>query len=94
MQVIHPRDLLNLSWSCKEIRAFLMQKDAAFLWKHCLRAFKGLPPNPKHVIEPAWVTLMFTTYCTVRTYTGGELGCSDSGNSGEHGSIMKTFSQF
>ncbi|KZT74587.1 hypothetical protein DAEQUDRAFT_200444 [Daedalea quercina L-15889] len=61
---LHPRDLLHLSWKSKSIHAFFMKRTAAYTWKLSLATVPGLPPCPDQLIEPAWATLLFSSYCT------------------------------
>ncbi|KAH9927807.1 uncharacterized protein B0H18DRAFT_1210527 [Fomitopsis serialis] len=61
---LHPRDLLTLSRTTKSFHAFLMQRSSAYLWKDALKKLDGLPPCPEGWIEPAWVSLVFSPYCT------------------------------
>ncbi|KAH9912712.1 uncharacterized protein B0H18DRAFT_238263 [Fomitopsis serialis] len=65
MQRLHPRDLLRLSWSSKSFHAFLMKKSSAFIWKASLSSVQDLPPRPEHLIEPAWISLLFSSHCSV-----------------------------
>ena len=61
---LHPRDILHLSWASKDFHAFFSRKSSASIWKQSLERVRGLPPRPDKLIEPAWVTFMFTTWCT------------------------------
>ncbi|EPS95876.1 hypothetical protein FOMPIDRAFT_1053778 [Fomitopsis schrenkii] len=62
---LHPRDILHLSWVSKDFHTFFMRKSSAYIWKRSLGHVQGLPSRPDKLIEPAWITFMFTTWCTV-----------------------------
>ncbi|TFY59652.1 hypothetical protein EVJ58_g5648 [Rhodofomes roseus] len=61
---LHPRDLLSLSRTSKSFNSFLMRRSSAYLWRGSLRNVEGLPPCPSGLIEPSWVSLVFSPYCT------------------------------
>ncbi|EPS95864.1 hypothetical protein FOMPIDRAFT_1053766 [Fomitopsis schrenkii] len=61
---LHPRDILHLSWASKDFHTFFMRKSSAYIWKRSLGDVQGLPSRPDRLIEPAWITFMFTTWCT------------------------------
>ncbi|KAH9833536.1 uncharacterized protein C8Q71DRAFT_188731 [Rhodofomes roseus] len=61
---LHPHDLLNLSRTTKSFHVFLMKRSSAYLWKGSLKSVEGLPPCPKGWIEPLWISLVFSPYCT------------------------------
>ncbi|KAH9927822.1 uncharacterized protein B0H18DRAFT_1002391 [Fomitopsis serialis] len=61
---LHPRDLLSLSRTSKSFHKFLMQRSSAYLWKGSIKNIVDLPPCPKGWIESAWVSLIFSPYCT------------------------------
>ncbi|KAI0734945.1 hypothetical protein C8Q72DRAFT_805643 [Fomitopsis betulina] len=61
---LHPRDILHLSWTSKDFHKFLMRKSSAYIWKRSLVYVENLPSRPEKLIEPAWFTFMFTTWCT------------------------------
>ncbi|KZT74573.1 hypothetical protein DAEQUDRAFT_807678 [Daedalea quercina L-15889] len=63
LQYLHPRDLLRLSWVSKSFNTFLMRKSSAYIWKQSLKKVHNLPPCPEQLIEPAWVTLVFSSHC-------------------------------
>ncbi|PIL23931.1 hypothetical protein GSI_13682 [Ganoderma sinense ZZ0214-1] len=60
---MHPRDLLNLARTNKSFRAFLMSKNAQFLWKASLENVDGLPKCPSYMNEPTYVNLLFFNHC-------------------------------
>ncbi|KAH9832268.1 uncharacterized protein C8Q71DRAFT_840660 [Rhodofomes roseus] len=61
---LHPRELLSLSRTSKTTHSFLMKKSSASYWKESLKKVDGLPACPDKLIEPAWVALVFSTFCT------------------------------
>ena len=63
---LHPKDLLNLSWSSKALNEFFMTKNSAYMWRHSFRTLSRTLPLPEGIIEPAFATLLFTNVCTVR----------------------------
>ena len=66
---LHPRDLLSVSRLNKAFHAFLLQKSSANLWERAMDTAVELPPCPSRVIEPAWLSLLYSPSCTV----GGKL---------------------
>ncbi|TFY58913.1 hypothetical protein EVJ58_g6108 [Rhodofomes roseus] len=67
---LHPRELLSLSRTSKTTHSFLMKKSSASYWKESLKKVDGLPACPEKLIEPAWVALVFSTFCTVGLWKG------------------------
>ncbi len=63
--VMHPRDLLNLARTNKSFRAFLMSKDAQFLWKASFQNVDSLPKCPSYMNEPTYINLLFFNHCHV-----------------------------
>ncbi|EPS95882.1 hypothetical protein FOMPIDRAFT_1053784 [Fomitopsis schrenkii] len=63
---LQPRDILHLSWTSKDFHAFFMRKSSAYIWKRSLGDVQGLPSRPDKLIEPAWITFMFTTWDVVQ----------------------------
>ncbi|KAH9918634.1 uncharacterized protein B0H18DRAFT_1122895 [Fomitopsis serialis] len=61
---LQPSDLLNLSRTSKTIHSFLMKRSSASYWRESLKKVDGLPPSPEKLIEPAWVALVFSPFCT------------------------------
>ena len=64
---LEPRDLLNLSRSCKMFREFLMSKSQSSLkiWQASFRNL-GAPECPKDLNEPQYAELLFGVTCNVR----------------------------
>ncbi|KAH9927816.1 uncharacterized protein B0H18DRAFT_1103992 [Fomitopsis serialis] len=42
----------------------IQERSSAYLWKDALKKVDGLPSCPEGWIEPAWVSLVFSPYCT------------------------------
>ncbi|KAI0753862.1 hypothetical protein C8Q74DRAFT_344620 [Fomes fomentarius] len=58
-----PPDLLVLARTCRQFRAFFLHRSNEPLW-HAARENAGnLPPCPPFMSEPAFMNLLFTTYC-------------------------------
>ncbi|KAH9915878.1 uncharacterized protein B0H18DRAFT_1124560 [Fomitopsis serialis] len=70
---LHPRDLLSLSRTSKSFHAFLIQRSSAYLWKGTIKNILDLPPCPEGWIESAWISLIFSPYCTLSGTALGEL---------------------
>ncbi|KAI0831968.1 hypothetical protein BC628DRAFT_571919 [Trametes gibbosa] len=67
---LHPRDLLNLSQTSKEFRAFLLSRENAFVWKAARGALPGDLPDPDPFLsEPELANLMFFFSCHVSALT-------------------------
>ncbi|KAJ7283173.1 hypothetical protein C8J57DRAFT_1120601 [Mycena rebaudengoi] len=60
---LNPLDLLHLSRTTKEIRAILMTRSAAFVWKESRRNIKALPDIPPELSEPQYANLVFDAQC-------------------------------
>ena len=63
---LDPIDVLHLSRTTKSLRAILMQKSSADIWKASLENVPDLPPAPEGLAEPRWVDLLFGKNCHVR----------------------------
>ncbi|EPS96595.1 hypothetical protein FOMPIDRAFT_1053093 [Fomitopsis schrenkii] len=61
---LHPRDLLSLCRTAKLFHGILMYRDFAPVWRDCLKQVDGLPQCPPGLIEPAYVSLLFSPTCT------------------------------
>ncbi|KAI0794302.1 hypothetical protein C8Q74DRAFT_568686 [Fomes fomentarius] len=60
---LHPRDLLNLSRTCKKFRAFFLHPSNERLWKAARETVGGIPEPPPFLSEPAFINLLFFPYC-------------------------------
>jgi len=63
--LLHPRDLLRVSWTTKAFRSVLSDRSSKPIWKASLASVDGLPPCPSDLPEPAYATLLFNPYCSV-----------------------------
>ncbi|KAK7045391.1 hypothetical protein VNI00_007642 [Paramarasmius palmivorus] len=61
---LHPKDLLNLARTSKDLRSVLLSKTSAQVWRAVLRNAR-LPPLPKDLSEPEYASLAFDTWCNV-----------------------------
>ena len=64
--LLHPRDLLRVSWTTKAFRAVLNDRSSKPIWRTSLASIDGLPPCPKDLSEPMYAALLFSPYCSVR----------------------------
>ncbi|KAI0792958.1 hypothetical protein BC629DRAFT_1287280 [Irpex lacteus] len=66
---LHPKDLLNLARSSKDLRKFFMSRNSSSAWKAAratvTQPLPGLPLCPADLSEPAYANLMFDAYCHV-----------------------------
>lgn len=64
---MHPRDLLSLARTTRELRKFLLSRRAAALsWRAAReRQVPDLPPCPAFLSEPMYASLVFETACQV-----------------------------
>ncbi|KAI0093010.1 hypothetical protein BDY19DRAFT_1045335 [Irpex rosettiformis] len=60
---LHPKDVLNLSRTSKDLRKFLMNRSSKSFWLAALSNLPNLPPCPGDLSEPAYVNLMFSIHC-------------------------------
>ncbi len=64
---LYPRDLLALARTCKRFRAFLLHRSNESLWRAARENVGNLPPCPQFMSAPAFLNLLFSTHCQVRT---------------------------
>ena len=64
--LLHPKDLLRLSWCNQFLRSVLTSKSSRFVWAAVLSAVEGLPPCPQDLTEIAYSNILFHPYCYVR----------------------------
>lgn len=66
--LVHPRDLLHISWTAKILHRFLTTKSSRHVWQ---ASFKGIsegerpPPCPSGITEMAYANLVYGRYCMV-----------------------------
>ncbi|KAJ3751980.1 hypothetical protein EV360DRAFT_13759, partial [Lentinula raphanica] len=58
-----PFDILRLSRTSKDIRAFLMTRSNASVWRTARYNVPELPPLPSDLTEPQYANLAFDSYC-------------------------------
>ncbi|KAF8061655.1 hypothetical protein FPV67DRAFT_290542 [Lyophyllum atratum] len=66
---LRPLDLLRLARSWKKMRAFLMNRNARWIWRQSLSRLEGFPECPPGMSEPQLTNLMFSAHCH---YCGAE----------------------
>ena len=76
--LLHPRDLLRVSWTTKAFRGVLSDRSLKPIWKESLASIEGLPSCPRDLSEPAYAALLFSPYCSVRDGLLMVLALSDS----------------
>ncbi|KAJ3825576.1 hypothetical protein F5880DRAFT_1700706 [Lentinula raphanica] len=62
---LHPRDLLRLARTSKDLRSILMSKSSANIWQLAGSNVEGLPPCPDDLSEPQYANLLFEPQCHV-----------------------------
>ncbi|KAJ6504136.1 hypothetical protein C8R47DRAFT_178196 [Mycena vitilis] len=62
LTLLTPLDLLHLAWTSKALRAYIMSRSNAFVWK-ASRAMVGMPPCPAELTEPQYAYLAFVSTC-------------------------------
>ncbi|KAI0753865.1 hypothetical protein C8Q74DRAFT_1373784 [Fomes fomentarius] len=60
---LDPRDLLVLVRTCKQFRTFFLHRSNEPLWRAARENVGNLPPCPPFMSEPAFLNLLFSTYC-------------------------------
>ncbi|KAJ3730441.1 hypothetical protein C8R42DRAFT_7245 [Lentinula raphanica] len=60
-----PFDILRLSRTSKDIRAFLMTRSNASVWRTARYNVPELPPLPSDLTEPQYANLAFDSYCHI-----------------------------
>ncbi|KAH9486031.1 hypothetical protein JR316_0000095 [Psilocybe cubensis] len=58
-----PLDLLHLSRTTKDLRAIIMHRSSAAVWRSAMASVRGMPLCPEDVSIPSWAHLVFDTYC-------------------------------
>ncbi|KAK7046022.1 hypothetical protein VNI00_007017 [Paramarasmius palmivorus] len=62
--LLQPKDLLNLIRTSKDVRALLLSKTTAQIWRTVMKE-TCLPPMPDDLCEPEYASLAFDSYCDV-----------------------------
>ncbi|RXW15576.1 hypothetical protein EST38_g10283 [Candolleomyces aberdarensis] len=62
-KLLAPIDLLQLTWTTKSFRKFLMNRASKTIWTHVLSAVEDLPPCPDDLSEPQYAYLMLSNNC-------------------------------
>ncbi|KAI0753828.1 hypothetical protein C8Q74DRAFT_1222360 [Fomes fomentarius] len=60
---LYSSDLLALARTCKKFRAFFLHRSNEPLWHGAHENAGNLPPCPPFMSEPAFMNLLFSTYC-------------------------------
>ncbi|CDO76828.1 hypothetical protein BN946_scf185033.g25 [Trametes cinnabarina] len=60
---LDPLDLLNLVRTSKSLRKFLLNPRLAYTWEVVRKSVRDIPPPPPFMSEPAFIHLVFSTYC-------------------------------
>ncbi|KAI0730850.1 hypothetical protein C8Q76DRAFT_792978 [Earliella scabrosa] len=60
---LHPRDLLNLVFTCRKFRTFFLHRTNEPLWKAVCANVGDLPTCPPFMSEPAYITVMYGSHC-------------------------------
>ncbi|EJD39583.1 hypothetical protein AURDEDRAFT_128203 [Auricularia subglabra TFB-10046 SS5] len=63
-RLLHPRDLLALSRTDQSLRAVLLNRAAASVWKEAL-ASTEIPQRPEDISLPRYASLAFDTHCEI-----------------------------
>ncbi|KAJ3722695.1 hypothetical protein DFJ43DRAFT_1042093 [Lentinula guzmanii] len=70
---LEPIDILRLSRTSKDLRAFLMIRSNAIVWSTARSNVPDLPPLPFDLSEPQYANLAFDSYCHNRLYSRSNL---------------------
>lgn len=65
---VHPLDLVNLSRTTKSLRAVLLDRSAAWIWKAAIDSFPGMPKPMPGMNEPQYLSLMLDPHCYVGSF--------------------------
>lgn len=65
---LEPTDLLALARTCKDLRANMMHRSSAHVWRAARLNVEDLPPCPEDMSEPAYANLLFRTDCHVSVH--------------------------
>ncbi|KAI0642057.1 hypothetical protein C8Q79DRAFT_918365 [Trametes meyenii] len=60
---LNPRDMLNLTRTCKRLRQHFLNRENERLWKAALQNAPDLPTRPPWLCLPAFVHLLYSQYC-------------------------------
>ncbi|KAF8749243.1 hypothetical protein RHS01_10166 [Rhizoctonia solani] len=61
---LQPAELMTLARLSKQLRTMLMDLNSRFIWQKVISNFPGLPPCPRDVSEPKYVSLLFSETCS------------------------------
>ncbi|KAF8671659.1 hypothetical protein RHS04_08153 [Rhizoctonia solani] len=61
---LQPAELMTLARLSKQLRTMLMDPNSRFIWQKVISNFPGLPPCPRDVSEPKYVSLLFSETCS------------------------------
>jgi hypothetical protein len=67
--LVHPKDLLHISWTAKILNKFLTSKSSRHIWQTSFKTVpekEQPPPCPSEMTEMAFANLVYGRYCTVR----------------------------
>jgi len=79
--LVHPRDLLHISWTAKVFNEFLTSKSSRHIWQ---AAFNTIPKNervptrPSEMTEMGYANLLYGQYCMVRGPVANNLAHSSN----------------
>ncbi|KAI0794376.1 hypothetical protein C8Q74DRAFT_573115 [Fomes fomentarius] len=62
-KLLHPRDLLNVSRTSKNISRFVLHRDQEYIWRHGRERFQGIPKCPSFLSERAFAHFLFAPFC-------------------------------
>ncbi|KAJ2924587.1 hypothetical protein H1R20_g12500, partial [Candolleomyces eurysporus] len=62
-KLLTPLDLLQLAWTARSFRKFLMNRASKSIWTHVLSAVEDLPPCPNDLSEPQYAYLLLSNSC-------------------------------
>ena len=66
--LVHPRDLLHISWTSKVLNRFLTSKSSRHVWQASFKTVpeeEQPPPCPSEMTEMAYTNLVYGRYCMV-----------------------------
>ncbi|RPD64501.1 hypothetical protein L227DRAFT_330640 [Lentinus tigrinus ALCF2SS1-6] len=60
---LHPRDLLNLTLTCKRVAQFLLNPHQEYIWRNARLRTPGMPELPSFMNERAFARLLYSRRC-------------------------------
>ncbi|KAI0793710.1 hypothetical protein C8Q74DRAFT_1365284 [Fomes fomentarius] len=62
-KLLHPRDLLNVARTSKNISRFVLHRNQEYIWRHGRERTRGIPKCPSFLSERVFAHFLFSPFC-------------------------------